>query len=293
MNPFHAEIWDPGLLADKEKSNHTRQQSFKGNGESDMSAASSDDDDGHRKGGKPPSGQRKISFSGFKKRTPSPDLQQKKAVESKPTIWYRIFHHGEEEMSDTGSSSPTTHPKNYAWAKSKRVDSDDEYHSDDSHSSFSSLPPPSIELSKGPSGAGKKPLRSSPSLFHETANASDIESEDEKEAKPARSFVFNFWKSSPNIHPVASTSPASVVSASDVQSSKKNTQDLGEEVKGLDRKLSDVSLSEKYGTLRGVLGKGATATVRLCYPGKSKVKCAVKEFRKRKKEESKVGINIF
>lgn len=198
-------------------------------------------------------------------------------------------------MSDTGSASPTTKPKNYAWAKSKRVDSDDEYHSDDSHSSFTSLPPPSIELAKGGSSAGKKSLRSSPSLFHETANASDIESEEDKETKPARSFVFNFWKSSPNIHPTASTSPASVASVGEtVESSKKSVQQIfADDVKCLDRKLSDASLSEKYGTLRGVLGKGATATVRLCYPGKSKVKCAVKEFRKRKKEESKVMIVHF
>jgi hypothetical protein len=63
MNVFNAEIWDPGLLA-KDKSNHTRQKSIKGNGaESDLSAASSDDEDGHKKGGKPPSVQRKISFS--------------------------------------------------------------------------------------------------------------------------------------------------------------------------------------------------------------------------------------
>ncbi len=73
MNPFHAEIWDPGLLADKEKSNHSRQRSFIGNAaESDASAASSEDEEGYRKAGKPPSGQRKLSFSkegfGFKKR---------------------------------------------------------------------------------------------------------------------------------------------------------------------------------------------------------------------------------
>ena len=204
-------------------------------------------------------------------------------------------------MSDTGSASPTTRPKNYAWGKSKRVESDDEYHSDDSQSSLSSLPPPSIELSKGhSSSSGKKPLRSSPSLFHET-NVSDIESEDEdREAKPTRSFVFNFWKSSPSLNPT--TSPATIT-ASSAQSAIAETNDHSKktasqilyepEVKCIDRKLSDASLSEKYGTLRGVLGKGATATVRLCYPGKSKVKCAVKEFRKRKKEESKVNINIF
>lgn len=64
MNPFNAEIWDPGLLLAKDKSNHTRQKSLRGNGaDSDFSAASSDDDDSHKKGGKPPSGQRKISFN--------------------------------------------------------------------------------------------------------------------------------------------------------------------------------------------------------------------------------------
>lgn len=215
-------------------------------------------------------------------------MQQKKPTESKPTMWYRIFHPGEEEMSDASSASPHTKPKNYAWGKSRRVDSDDEYCSDDSHSSFTALPPPSIELSKGGSN-GKKNLRSSPSLFHEVSNDSDIESEDDKEAKPARSFVFNFWKSSPSIHPQASLPASASNVAETVDSSKKQTAPpAGDEFKSLDRKLSDVSLSEKYGTVRGVLGKGATATVRLCYPGKSKVKCAVKEFRKRKKEESKV-----
>ena len=183
------------------------------------------------------------------------------------------------------------------------MDSDEEYHSDDSHSSLSSLPPPAIELSSGTgsSGASKKVPRSSPSLFNNT-QISDIESGDDVEIKPARSFVFNFWKSTSNIQQsklASAGSGGSVGATESIHVVKKITtptaissfsgspsSDI--DSKPLERKLSECSLSEKYGTLRGVLGKGATATVRLCYPAKSKVKCAVKEFRKRRKEESKV-----
>jgi hypothetical protein len=68
MNPFHAEIWDPGLLEDKEKSSHKVTKSKGPGSESDASTLSSDDEDYHKKSSKPPSGHRKISFSGFKKR---------------------------------------------------------------------------------------------------------------------------------------------------------------------------------------------------------------------------------
>ena len=67
MNPFHAEIWDPGLLEDKEKSSHQVTKSKGPGSESDASTISSDDED-HQRKGKPPAGHRKISFSGFKKR---------------------------------------------------------------------------------------------------------------------------------------------------------------------------------------------------------------------------------
>ncbi|KAJ3348155.1 serine/threonine-protein kinase HAL4/sat4 [Kappamyces sp. JEL0680] len=54
----------------------------------------------------------------------------------------------------------------------------------------------------------------------------------------------------------------------------------------LSRNSSEVSLQEKYGSLEGVLGRGAFATVKLCCPVGSKEKYAVKEFRKKRKDES-------
>lgn len=50
---------------------------------------------------------------------------------------------------------------------------------------------------------------------------------------------------------------------------------------------SHIVLTEKYGKLEEVLGKGTFATVRLCCPLNSQKKFAVKEFRKKKKEETK------
>lgn len=55
---------------------------------------------------------------------------------------------------------------------------------------------------------------------------------------------------------------------------------------GPSRSSSELSLKEKYGNLSNVLGKGAFATVKLCCPVGGKEKYAVKEFRKKKKEES-------
>jgi hypothetical protein len=54
----------------------------------------------------------------------------------------------------------------------------------------------------------------------------------------------------------------------------------------LSRSSSEVSLEEKYGDTTSVLGRGSYATVKLCCPMNSKEKFAVKEFRKKRKEES-------
>lgn len=54
----------------------------------------------------------------------------------------------------------------------------------------------------------------------------------------------------------------------------------------LKRNPSEISLSEKYGRKDSVLGRGATAVVRLCCPANaSTMRCAIKEFRKRRKDE--------
>ena len=45
-------------------------------------------------------------------------------------------------------------------------------------------------------------------------------------------------------------------------------------------------MAEKYGKMEDFLGKGSFATVRLCCPQNSNSKYAVKEFRKKKKDES-------
>jgi protein-serine/threonine kinase len=55
----------------------------------------------------------------------------------------------------------------------------------------------------------------------------------------------------------------------------------------LHRTDSETSLTEKYGKLEDVLGKGSFATVRLCCPANSSKKYAVKEFRKKRKDETK------
>jgi hypothetical protein len=55
----------------------------------------------------------------------------------------------------------------------------------------------------------------------------------------------------------------------------------------LNRSDSEQSLTEKYGKLEEVLGKGSFATVRLCCPSNSTKKYAVKEFRKKNKNETK------
>ncbi|KAJ3115038.1 serine/threonine-protein kinase HAL4/sat4 [Phlyctochytrium bullatum] len=54
----------------------------------------------------------------------------------------------------------------------------------------------------------------------------------------------------------------------------------------LPRNASETSLAEKYGRKEEVLGKGANAVVRLCCPMNSNKKYAIKEFRKRRKEET-------
>lgn len=55
----------------------------------------------------------------------------------------------------------------------------------------------------------------------------------------------------------------------------------------LHRTDSEKSLTEKYGKLEEVLGRGSFATVRLCSPANSNKKYAVKEFRRKRKEETK------
>ncbi|RKO97130.1 hypothetical protein CXG81DRAFT_13284 [Caulochytrium protostelioides] len=54
----------------------------------------------------------------------------------------------------------------------------------------------------------------------------------------------------------------------------------------LSRSNSETSLTEKYGKRSNMLGRGANATVRLCAPVNSDKKFAIKEFRKRRKEET-------
>ncbi|KAJ3209804.1 serine/threonine-protein kinase HAL4/sat4 [Dinochytrium kinnereticum] len=52
------------------------------------------------------------------------------------------------------------------------------------------------------------------------------------------------------------------------------------------RSASETSLAEKYGKKEEILGKGANAVVRLCCPINSDRKYAIKEFRKRRKDET-------
>jgi hypothetical protein len=69
---------------------------------------------------------------------------------------------------------------------------------------------------------------------------------------------------------------------------KPSSSDLSSIHSNLSRTSSEQSFEEKYGNPESVLGKGTFATVKLCCPLNSKTKYAVKEFRKRRKEESKV-----
>lgn len=57
----------------------------------------------------------------------------------------------------------------------------------------------------------------------------------------------------------------------------------------LPRTRSETSLAEKYGKLEEVIGKGSYGVVRLCCPVGGLCKYAVKEFRKKHKEESEKG----
>ena len=57
--------------------------------------------------------------------------------------------------------------------------------------------------------------------------------------------------------------------------------------KQLSRSGSEISFNEKYGSTNNILGKGSFATVKLCCLLGSDEKFAVKEFRKRRREESK------
>ncbi|KAJ3174752.1 serine/threonine-protein kinase HAL4/sat4 [Irineochytrium annulatum] len=54
----------------------------------------------------------------------------------------------------------------------------------------------------------------------------------------------------------------------------------------LPRSASETSLAEKYGKKEEILGRGANAVVRLCCPLNSNKKFAIKEFRKRRKDET-------
>ncbi|RKO82935.1 hypothetical protein BDK51DRAFT_51741 [Blyttiomyces helicus] len=59
----------------------------------------------------------------------------------------------------------------------------------------------------------------------------------------------------------------------------------------MSRSQSETSLS-KYGKKEEVLGRGANAVVRLCTPLNSGKKYAIKEFRKRRKDETQVRIRV-
>ena len=334
MNPFQAEIWDPGLLSNSQSSlsrSSARRPSSKPS-EYNSSDAESEED----KLKPPPS--RKLSFTrdsfGFGSanrkrciaqahpfRNPSPssaDLVKKQSS----TIWYRIFHPGEEsDLSDHSSPpSPSVKPSKGLWARSRQTyDSDDEYHSDDSNastgSSFMSLPPPAIKDDHKPSSRKGKTLnarpdskkRSSPSLFH--PKGGDESSDNEAQEAPTRRSGTNifkdlFWRSS---HPAAlDAAPDLLKSTSSPQSPNASPRlspartasgtpcEDGLQVPTLTRNMSETSLSDKYGRPDSVLGKGATAVVRLCAPANSKEKrFAIKEFRKRRKDERQVSFSTF
>lgn len=76
--------------------------------------------------------------------------------------------------------------------------------------------------------------------------------------------------------------------------SSDNGGDGGNSVRGLSdsnnsylsRSGSETSLTDKWGKKEEVLGKGASAVIRLCCPVNSDKKYAVKEFRKRRKDET-------
>ncbi|KAJ3129264.1 serine/threonine-protein kinase HAL4/sat4 [Nowakowskiella sp. JEL0407] len=90
--------------------------------------------------------------------------------------------------------------------------------------------------------------------------------------------------------------PASPASANQVKKSVEslhfdpksdgNVSDKAASFTSLPRSDSEVSLSEKYGKKEEVLGRGANAVVRLCQPVNSDKKYAIKEFRKRRSNET-------
>lgn len=58
------------------------------------------------------------------------------------------------------------------------------------------------------------------------------------------------------------------------------------EAPALSRSASETSLAEKYGKVENVIGRGGHAVVRLCCGTNKNKKYAVKEFRKRRKDET-------
>ncbi|KAI9340026.1 hypothetical protein DFJ73DRAFT_845760 [Zopfochytrium polystomum] len=85
----------------------------------------------------------------------------------------------------------------------------------------------------------------------------------------------------------AAAPPAQTAAPAPVQAPKQlPTLSSDEKPVGLPRSTSETSLAEKYGKKEEMIGKGANAVIRLCSPVNSDKKFAVKEFRKRRKEES-------
>ena len=303
----------------------------------------------------------------FRGPSPSANSSDQKSKPGTNGVWYKIFHHGEEDHSSDSNlssspGSPSLKPKNFAWGKSKRtVDSDDEYHSDDSHGSTSSvfsmkLPPsatsndvksnqsmdkslnslyskppkPNLPLNSQDKVIKKQEKRSVHSLFHPKVDeSSDNDSSTEAPPRRPSTNIFKdlFWRSSSHDHVVSdsngsnthgsngsvtnvnASAPTQTLSPSSPQfnashsshqendivkpNSKSSSPSLGpssyqdhSSIPTVSRNLSETSLSDKYGRKENILGRGATATVRLCCPMNSKKRFAIKEFRKRRKEES-------
>ncbi|KAJ3310723.1 serine/threonine-protein kinase HAL4/sat4 [Boothiomyces sp. JEL0838] len=236
--------------------------------------------------------------------------------EKKPSIVYRIFHLGDSTPTEDGGLT----------ARSKRYNSDSDMSSDDEHSHESpsirrknsiqdalDMFRPAKDRKEKPKGIfsvdngdssdydseqEEQPKKSTTSLIKDLLHFKDTLSRKSNSRTSVTSLHSNDGDSSPaseskvnrnvsqKTKPPSETGTPAKMGFLSLQRKPSSTSLSKEPEKPLTRSSSESSFSEKYGSTEGVLGKGAYATVKLCCPVNSKAKYAVKEFRKKKKEET-------
>lgn len=200
---------------------------------------------------------------------------------------YRIFH--------SGNTTPTSEDEDkFSYGKSRRFNSASCSNSDSDLSDTEERKSQVMSLSRGSKKTG---------IFSIKGESSDYESDEEvKVRKTSVSMLKDFLhfkdsvkkskEDAPNMRKSESQSstksrpPLIAKSESHHSLFQKRDKDIARPAeKSLSRSSSDQSFTEKYGLSQGILGRGAYATVKLCCPQGSTQKFAVKEFRKKRKDE--------